>query len=114
MINLDVYEEKSIVYIEVSGYITSKDAFDFLSKHRDILKSIRSRRYNLVIKPSIFECEDESDIQRICTSLFKHGYKKMYLIDSNKYIVKKLRLSKFEEKIFNKYVRTIDGFENIK
>ncbi|HSQ87282.1 hypothetical protein [Romboutsia sp.] len=114
MINVRISEGEKIVYVEVSGYITSNEAKKFLNEYKQMTRQIRSAQYRLVVTPSIFECENNEDLRMICMSFFKNGYKKMYLVDPNNYIMGIMNLGKLEQKLFNKSVKVIRSVKEIR
>lgn len=114
MINGRISEEEKIVYIKVSGYITSNEAKKFLNDYKQMTRGIRISQYRLVITPSIFECENNEDLRTVCMSFFKNGYKKMYLVDPNNYIRGIMNLGKLEQKLFNKSVKVIKSVKEIR
>lgn len=114
MINTRISEEEKIVYIQVSGYITSNEAKKFLNDYKQMTKGIKSSQYRLVITPSVFECENKEDLRTVCMSFLKNGYKKMYLIDPNNYIRGIMNLGKLEQKLFNKSVKIISSVKEIR
>lgn len=107
MINTRVVEEEKKVYINVSGYITSRDAREFLNNYKQITRGIKSSQYKLVVTPSMFECENSDDIRTVCMALLKTGYKKMYLVDPNDYIMSTMSLGAMEKKLFFKSVNVV-------
>jgi hypothetical protein len=114
MINVNMSDEQKIVYVEVSGYITSNDAKNFLNNYKKITRNIKTSQYKLVVTPSVFECEDNEDIRSICMYFFKNGYKKMYLVDPDNYIMKNMNLGKIEQKFFNKSVKVIASVNDVR
>ncbi len=114
MININMSDEQKIVYVEVSGYITSNDAKNFLNNYKKITRNIKTSQYKLVVTPSVFECEDNEDIRSICMYFFKNGYKKMYLVDPDNYIMKNMNLGKIEQKFFNKSVKVIASVNDVR
>ncbi|RDY27381.1 hypothetical protein CHL78_009190 [Romboutsia weinsteinii] len=112
MIDMRISEAEKKVYIDVSGYITSKDARDFLAKYKQKAKGMRTTQYKLVVEPSIFRCENDDDIRTVCMTFFKHGYKKIYIVDPNNYIMNTLELGSMEKKIFQKSVKMINTKED--
>lgn len=114
MISSRVSESEKIVYVDVSGYITSKEASDFMRSHKQMTKGIKASQYRLVVTPSVFECESNEDIRNVCMSFFKSGYKKMYLVDPRNYIMGSLTLGAMEKKLFTKSVKIIGNINDIK
>lgn len=114
MIKANIDETRQIVHIEVSGYISSREAKDFFNNYKQMTRELRGSKYSLVVEPYIFECEEDDDIKKICMSFFKSGYKRIYLIDSNNYIMDKVSLSKIEERMFNKHVKTIGSISEVR
>ncbi|MGL4910967.1 MAG: hypothetical protein ACRC3Y_00915 [Romboutsia sp.] len=113
MINMEISDLDKVVYVEVSGYISSNDAKRFLNEHKESTKSIKKSQYKLIVKPSIFEYEKDNDLKDICMTFFKSGYKKMYLVDPDNYIMDNMSLGKLEQKMFNKAVKTVASIESI-
>ncbi|WP_042271367.1 hypothetical protein [Faecalimicrobium dakarense] len=114
MISARVSEGEKIVYVDVSGYITSRDASDFMQNYRQMTKGVKTSQYRLVVTPSIFECENNEDIRTVCMSFLKGGYKKMYLVDPRNYIMGSLSLGTIEKKLFTKSVKIIGSVNDIK
>jgi hypothetical protein len=114
MINVNISDAQKIVYVEVSGYITSNDAQNFLNNYKKMMRNIKPSQYKLVVTPSVFECEDNEDIRSICMYFFKNSYKKMYLVDPGNYIMQNMNLGKIEQKFFNKSVKVIASVNDIR
>lgn len=114
MLNVRISEVEKIVYIEVKGYISSNEAKRFLNNYKQNTRSIKSNQYRLVVTPSVFECENNEDLRSVCMSFFKSGYKKIYLVDPNNYIMGIMNLGKIEQKMFNKSVKVISSIKEIK
>ena len=114
MIKLNINEEEKRVYINVDGYITKRDTKNFLNTYKQAMKNKKASLYKLVVLPSFFECEDEEDIRTVCMSFLKTGFKKIYLVDEDNYIMKNLSLNSIEKKIFLKSVKVINTMEAIK
>lgn len=114
MISARVSEGEKIVYVDVSGYITSRDANNFIRDYKQMTKGVKTSQYRLVVTPSIFECEDNEDIRTVCMSFLKSGYKKMYLVDPRNYIMGTLSLGTMEKKLFTKSVKIIGNVNDIK
>ena len=66
MINMNINEDEKRVYIKVGGFISKKEATNFLNTYKQTLKSKKVSLYKLVVSPSFFECEDENDIRTVC------------------------------------------------
>ncbi|MGL5692530.1 MAG: hypothetical protein ACRCXA_00510 [Peptostreptococcaceae bacterium] len=107
MIICRVADIEKRVYVDVSGYITKKDAKEFLANYKSTIKGIKLNQYNLVVTPSIFQCEDDDDIRSTCMMFFKSGYKKIYLVDENDTLIKTLSLKPMEKKLFLKAVKVV-------
>lgn len=114
MINININEEEKRVYIDVSGFISKKEASSFLNTYKQTMKSKKASLYKLVVSPSFFECEDEEDIKRICMTFYKSGFKKMYLVDKDNYIMSNLTLKPMEKKLFQKAVKVVRSIEDTK
>lgn len=114
MISARVDENEKRVYIDVSGYINSRDAREFINKYKQIIKGIKLSQYNLVVTPSIFECENKEDIRTVCMTFFKTGYKKIYLVDPNDYIMSIMSLGAIEKKLFTKSVKIVKTTNAVK
>lgn len=108
MINMNINEEEKKVYIDVSGFISKREANDFLNTYKQTIKNKKSSLYKLVVSPSFFECEDEDDIKTICMAFLKTGYKKIYLVDEENYIMNNLSLKPIEKKLFLKSVKVVN------
>lgn len=114
MIKARVVEEEKKVYVDVSGYITSSEAKKFLMEYKQITKRIKSMHYKLVVTPLVFECENNNDLKNVCMTFYKTGYKKMYLVDPNNYIMSTMSLGPIEKKMFSKAVVVISKKEDVK
>ena len=68
---------------------------------------LKKSQYKLVVTPSQFECENDNDIKSVCMALYKGGYKQIYMVDPNKYIMNTVSLSSFEQKMFTKVVKFV-------
>lgn len=114
MINMNINEEEKRVYIDVDGFISKKEASDFLRNYNQTVKNKKMSSYKLIVSPSFFECEDEDDIRTVCMSLLKSGYKKIYLVDEDNYIMNNLSLKPIEKKLFLKSVKIVNRQQDIK
>ena len=101
-------EEEKKVYIDVSGFISKREANNFLNTYKQTMKNKKSSSYKLVVSPSFFECEDEDDIRTVCMAFLKAGYKKIYLVDEENYIMNNLSLKPIEKKLFLKSVKIVN------
>ena len=107
MILSRISEGEKRVYVDVSGYITKKDAKEFLNIYKDMGKNIKFSQYNLVVTPGVFQCEDNSDIRTTCMTFLKSGYKNIYLVDEQNTLMKTLSLKPMEKKLFLKSVKIV-------
>ncbi len=114
MLSMKIAEAEKTVYVDVSGYITTKEANEFLNSHKQNTRNLRNSQYKLIVTPSVFQCESDEDIKKMCISLYKSGYKKIYLLDPNDYIMKTISLSSFEKKLFTKAVKTVKTTSEIR
>ena len=114
MINMNINEEEKRVYINVGGFISKKEASNFLNTYKQTMKSKKSSLYKLIVSPSLFECEDENDIRTVCMTFLKTGYKKIYIVDEENYIMNNLSLNPIEKKLFLKSVKIVDTIRAIK
>lgn len=114
MISARVVEDEKKVIVDVSGYISSKDAKTFLMQYNQSIKGIKTSMYRLVVNTSIFECENENDIKNVCMAFYKSNYKKMYLVDPNNYIMSTMSLGTVEKKLFTKSVKIVKSASSIK
>lgn len=114
MLSIQIDDTQKRVYVEVSGYINKKEAKDFLNQYKQMTKGLRSSQYNLVVKTSMFECEEMGDIKTVCMAFMKTGYKKMYLVDPNSYIMNTMSLGPIEKKLFTKSVKVVKTVNDIK
>ena len=114
MINMNINEDEKRVYIDVSGFISKKEASNFLNTYKQTMKNKKISLYKLVVSPSFFECEDEEDIRTVCMSFLKTGYKKIYLVDEENCIMNNLSLKPIEKKLFLKSVKVINTKSAIK
>ena len=49
MIKANIDETRQIVHIEVSGYISSREAKDFLNNYKQMTRELRGSKYSLVV-----------------------------------------------------------------
>lgn len=105
---MNINEDEKRVYIDVSGFISKKEASNFLNTYKQTMKNKKISLYKLVVSPSFFECEDEEDIRTVCMSFLKTGYKKIYLVDEENYIMNNLSLKPIENKLFLKSVKVVN------
>lgn len=108
MIDININEEEKKVYIDVSGFISKREANNFLNTYKQTMKNKKSSSYKLVVYPSFFECENEDDIRTVCMAFLKTGYKKIYLVDEENYIMNNLSLKPIEKKLFLKSVKVVN------
>lgn len=114
VLNMNISESEKRVYINVSGYINKRDANNFLNNYKQTMKNKKASLYKLIVSPDFFECEDEEDIKRICMTFYKSGFKKMYLVDKDNYIMSNLTLKPMEKKLFQKAVKVVRSIEDTK
>ena len=114
MIDFQVVNSDNSIYINVSGYLNSKDLKVFVDDYKQKIKGIKTSKYNLIIETDRFECGKFSEIKNICMMFYKTGYKNIYLIDPKNYIMSNMRLSSLEKKIFLKAVKIINYKSEIK
>jgi len=114
MINARVDQNSKTVYVDVSGYITNKEANSFLAKHKQMTNGLKKSQYKLVVIPSKFECENNNDIKSVCMALYKGGYRKIYMVDPNGYIMNTVSLSSLEQKMFTKVVKFVKSVDEIR
>ena len=108
MINMNINEEEKKVYIDVGGFISKKEANNFRNTYKQTMKNKKASLYKLVVTPSFFECEDEEDIRTVCMSFLKTGFKRIYLVDEDNYIMNNLSLNPIEKKLFLKSVKVVN------
>lgn len=114
MISMNINEDEKRVYIDVSGFISKKEASDFLNTYKQTMKNKKSSLYKLVVSPSVFECENEEDIRTVCMTFLRTGYKKIYLVDEENHIMNNLSLKPIEKKLFFKSVKIVSTKRAIK
>lgn len=105
---MNINEDEKRVYVDVSGFVSKREASDFLNTYKQTMKNKKLSLYKLVVAPSYFECEDEQDIKTVCMTFFKTGYKKIYLVDEDNYIMSTLSLKPIEKKLFLKSVKVVN------
>jgi hypothetical protein len=113
MTDIQILNSDNSVYIKVDGYLSNKDIKLFTNDYKQKIKGIKTSRYNLIIEAGMFECEKISEIKNICMMFYKTGYKKIYLIDPNNYIMSNIRLSSLEKKIFLSAVKIVNSKADI-
>jgi len=114
MIVARVSEGENRVYVDVNGYITKKEARDFLLNYKRMINGMKLSRYNLVVIPRAFECEDNNDIKTTCMAFLKSGYKRIYLLDESNSLMNTISLSSIERKLFLKSVKVINDISFVK
>lgn len=114
VLNMNISESEKRVYINVSGYINKRDANNFLNNYNQTMKNKKASLYKLIVSPDFFECEDEEDIRTVCMSFLKSGFKKIYLVDEENYIMNNLSLKPIEKKLFFKSVKVVNSKRAIK
>ena len=114
MINTRIDQSSKTVYVDVSGYITTKEANEFLNKYKQMTKGMKKSQYKLVVIPSQFECENDSDIKSVCIGLYKGGYKQIYMVDPKGYIMNTVSLSSMEQKMFSKVAKFVKSIDDIR
>lgn len=114
MINARIDQNLKTVYVDISGYITKEEANAFLTKHKQITKGLKKSQYKLVVQPSKFECENDKDVKSVCISLYKGGYRQIYMVDPKEYIMNTVSLSSIEKKLFTKVVKFVKSIDDIK
>lgn len=114
MISSRIDDNEKKVIVDVSGYISSKDAKVFLSEYNKVTKNIKTPTYRLVVNTSIFECENDDDIKTVCMAFYKSKYKKMYLVDPNNYIMNTMSLGALEKKMFMKAVKVVSNIGDVR
>lgn len=114
MLSMNINEEEKRVYINVSGYITKRDANNFLNTYKQTMKNKKASLYKLIVDPEYFECEDDEDIKKVCMTFYKSGFKKMYLVDKENYIMNNLTLKPLEKKLFLKAVKVVSTMDLVK
>lgn len=114
MINATIDQGSKTVYVDVSGYISSKEASEFLNRHKQMTKGIKKSQYKLIVTPNAFQCENDGDIKTVCISLYKGGYRQIYMVDPRGYIMNTVSLSSFEQKMFTKVAKFVNSVDDIK
>ena len=74
MIYSQVMQEQNKVYIKVDGYVSNSDIKGFIRDYKTQIKGIKTNKFNLVIEPNTFECENEADIKNVCMIHFERIY----------------------------------------
>lgn len=113
MLNLNHVEVEKKIYITVDGYLKSQDVKNFMIEYKQFLKTIKPYQYKLIVEPRYFECENEKDIKNVCMTFMKHGYKKIYLVDEEDYIMSNVKMSSLERKVFLSAVKVVSDKNNI-
>ena len=114
MIYTQVADQDSKVYIKVSGNLNSNDIKAFKNDYKNKIKGIKTSRYSLIIDVNPFNADNFSDIKNVCMMFYKTGYKKIYIIDPNNYIMSNIKLNPIEKKIFLKVVKIVNSSSYIK
>lgn len=114
MIYTQVLGENSKVYIKVNGYLNSNEIKTFVNDYKDKIKGIKTSKYNLIIDVDPFDADNFSDIKNVCMMFYKTGYKKIYLIDPNNYIMSNIKLNPIEKKVFLKVVKIVNSDLDVK
>ena len=114
MIYSQVMQDQNKVYIKVDGYVSNSDIKGFIRDYKTKIKGIKTNKFNLVIEPNTFECENEADIKNVCMMFYKTGYRKIYLVDPNNYIMSNIKLSGLEKKMFLSVVKIVKSSSEIR
>ncbi|MFI3209868.1 MAG: hypothetical protein R3Y64_02250 [Peptostreptococcaceae bacterium] len=112
MLEFQVMESE--VNIKLGGNLTKENTKDFLERHKNETKSIKKSKYNLVIETDSFSVESNDLMKNVCMSFYKAGYRKIYIIDKNDFIMNNMKLSNFERKMFLKVVKLVKSRDDIK
>lgn len=112
MIFANILDDEKKVIVDVSGYISSKDAKQFLAQYKQMTKNVRTSQYKLVVNTSLFECENNEDIRAVCMAFYKSNYRHMYIVDPNNYIMSTMSLGPIEKKMFMKSVKVVSKKED--
>lgn len=111
-INIDESDKK--VYVDVSGYINKREVNNFLNTYNQKMKNKKASLYKLIVNPVNFQCEDNKDIKTVCMAFYKTGYKQIYIVDRENYIMNNLQLKPMEKKLFLKAVKVVNSIESTK
>lgn len=114
MISAKILEEEKKVVVDVSGYISSKDAKNFITDYKQVTKRLRTSQYKLIVNTSIFECENKEDIRSVCMAFYKSNFRNMYLVDPDNHIMSTMTLGPLEKKMFMKSVKIVSTTDAIK
>lgn len=114
MIYTQVLGENSKVYIKVNGYLNINEIKTFVNDYKDKIKGIKTSKYNLIIDVDPFDADNFSYIKNVCMMFYKTGYKKIYLIDPNNYIMSNIKLNPIEKKMFLKVVKIVNSDLDVK
>ena len=94
--------------------MSNSDIKGFIRDYKTQIKGIKTNKFNLVIEPNTFECENEADIKNVCIMFYKTGYRKIYLVDPNNYIMSNIKLSGLEKKMFLSVVKIVKSSSEIR
>lgn len=114
MIDFNILQDKKEVLVNLFGNISKDEAINFLQKHKDSTKNIKNSNYKLIVNVNEFEYENNDVMKKVCISLYKSGYKKIYIIDKTGQMIDNINLSSFERKMFLKFVNIVKSKDDIK
>lgn len=114
MIYSEVINSENSVYIKVNGYLSSNDIKTFVNEYKQKISGIKTGRHNLIIEVDSFQCDKISEIKNVCMMFYKTGYKKIYLIDPDNYIMSNIKLNSLEKKLFLNAIKIVNSKFDIK
>lgn len=114
MIGFNILNDKKEVLVNLSGNISKDDALSFLENHKNMTKNIKNSNYKLIVNVSEFKYENNDIMKKVCISLYKSGYRKIYIIDKTGQIIDNINLSSIERKMFLKFVNIVKSKDDIK
>lgn len=114
MIYIESINNENSVYIKVNGYLSSNDIKNFINEYKQKIRGIKTTKCNLIIEVDPFQYDKVSEVKNMCIMFYKTGYKKIYLIDPNNYIMSNIKLNSLEKKMFLNAIKIIDSKFDIK
>lgn len=113
MLSIDIDEDVKKIYVGISGNITVSEAEDFFSGYRNFIKTIRPDAYRLILEVSEFQIEDQKYMRNAMMMFLQSGFRKIYIVDSEQFVVRNLRLSRMEKRVFYNNVTVVTSISQV-
>lgn len=113
MLSIDIDEELKRVYIGVSDNISKSEMNEFIDEYKKFVRTIQPRDYRLILEVSEFHIESEQQLRDAVMMFFRTGFRRIYIVDAENYVVKNLRLSRFERRVFFNNITIVQNPDKI-